>query len=119
VRYDHKGLGVTREPQTLSEALGDEKWKEAMDQEFATLQKNRTWHLVPANQGQNLIDCKWVYKIKYKADDTVDRYKVRLVAKGFKQRYGIDYEDTFNPLVKMATVRIVLSIVVSRGWCLR
>jgi hypothetical protein len=51
VRYDHKGLGVTREPQTLSEALGDEKWKEAMDQEFATLQKNRTWHLVPANQG--------------------------------------------------------------------
>jgi hypothetical protein len=53
------------------------------------------------------------------SDGTVDRYKARLVAKGFKQRYGIDYEDTFCPVVKAATIRLVLSIVVSRGWSLR
>jgi hypothetical protein len=63
-----------------------------MDQEFSALQNNGTWTLVPHESGRNIIDCKWVYKIKRKADDTIDRYKARLVAKGFKQRYVIDYE---------------------------
>jgi hypothetical protein len=59
------------------------------------------------------------YKIKRKADGSLDRYKARLVAKGFKQLYEIDYEDTFNPIVKSTTIPIMLSIVVSRGWNLR
>jgi histone deacetylase 1/2 len=75
--------------------------------------------LVPAHRGTNIIDCKWVYKVKQRADGTVDRYKARLVAKAFKQRYGIDYEDTFSPVVKAATICLVLSIAVSRGWHLR
>ena len=83
------------------------------------LQRNKTWHLVPPQQGKNLIDCKWVFRIKRKSDGTIDRYKARLVAKGFKQRYGIDYEDTFSPVVKATTIRFVLSIVVSKGWCLK
>jgi hypothetical protein len=60
-----------------------------------------------------------VYKVKRKADGTIDRYKAQLVAKGFKQRYVIDYEETFNPAVKMATIRIILSTAVSNNWCLR
>jgi hypothetical protein len=60
-----------------------------------------------------------VYKIKHKADDTIDHYKARLVAKGFKQRYGIEYEDTFSLVVKIATIRIILSIAVSKNWSLR
>lgn len=90
-----------------------------MDHELSALMKNKTWHLVPPQGHKNIIDCKWVYKIKKKSDGTIDRYKARLVAKGFKQRYGIDYEDTFSPVVKAATIRLVLSIAVSRGWCLR
>jgi hypothetical protein len=90
-----------------------------MDEEYDALIKNSTWHLVPSAPGQNVIDCKWVYKVKRKADGTVDRYKARLVAKGFKQQYGIVYEETFSPVVKATTIRIVLSLAVSRGWTLR
>lgn len=69
-----------------------------------------------APKGKNIIGCKWVYKVKRKADGTIDRYKARLVAKGYKQRYGIDYEDKFSPVVKAATIRLVLSIAFSRCW---
>ena len=69
-----------------------------MDAEHQVLIRNNTWHLVPPTKGKNTIDCKWVYKVKRKADGSVDRYKTHLVAKGFNQRYGIDYEDTFFPL---------------------
>jgi histone deacetylase 1/2 len=74
---------------------------------------------VPYKKGINLIDSKWLWKIKRKFDGTVDRYKGRLVAKGYKQRYGLDYEDTFSPVVKIATIRLVLSVAVSRGWPMR
>jgi hypothetical protein len=87
-----------------------------MNNEIDALMKNKTWHLVPPQSGRNVIDCKWIFKIKRKVDCSLDRYKARLVAKGFKQRYGIDYKDTFNPIIKSTTIRIVLSIAVSRGW---
>jgi hypothetical protein len=112
-------LASTGEPTSLTEALNDGNWKKAMDCEFDALVKNKTWHLVPPQKGNNVIDCKWVYKIKRKADDSLDRYKARLVAKGFKQQYGIDYEETFSPVVKSATIRTILSLAVSQGWILR
>jgi histone deacetylase 1/2 len=105
----------TGEPSTLSEALDDSRWRQAMDEEYNALMKNKTWHLVPPSKTKNLIDCKWIYRIKRRADGSIERYKARLVAKGFKQRYGIDYEDTFSPVVKVATIRTVLVVAVSRG----
>jgi hypothetical protein len=73
------------EPLNLVAALGDDNWKKAMDVEYDALMKNKTWHLVPPQKGSNVIDCKWVYKIKRRANGSLDRYKARLVAKGFKQ----------------------------------
>jgi histone deacetylase 1/2 len=90
-----------------------------MDAEHQALVKNKTWRLVPPPKGKNIIGCKWVYKIKRKADGSVDRYKARLVAKGYKQQYGIDYEDTFSPMVKAATIQIILSVAITKGWSLR
>jgi hypothetical protein len=110
---------MTDEPATVEEALGDPKWVTTMDSEYKALIHNKTWYLVHPPKGKNIIDCRWVYKVKRKSDGTIDRYKARLVAKGYKQRYGIDYEDTFSPVVKAATIRLVLSIAVSRGWSLR
>lgn len=115
--YAH--VATIEESPTLQYAVSDKNWKSAMDVEFLALQKNKTWHLVPPQKGKNVIDCKWVYKIKRRSDGKIDRYKARLVAKGFKQRYGIDYEDTFSLVVMGATIRLVLSLAVSRNWCLR
>jgi hypothetical protein len=110
---------ASSEPHNHQEALCDSRWKSAMDDEFGALMKNNTCHLVPPKKGANIIDCKWVYKIKKKLDGSIDRYKARLVAKGFKQRYDIEYKDTFSPVVKGATIRLILSIAVSKGWSLR
>jgi hypothetical protein len=109
-------LSTSGEARTLQEALDDDRWKHAMNNEIDALQRNKMWHLVPRKQGANLIDCKWVYKVKRKADGSINRYKPRLVVKGFKKRYGIDYEDTFSPVVKTATIHLVMSLIVSNGW---
>jgi histone deacetylase 1/2 len=90
-----------------------------MEVECSALQTNNTWRLVPPRPGVNIIDCKWVFKIKHKSDGTIERYKARLVAKGFKQCYGLDYEDTFSPVVKPTTIHLLLSMALTQGWHLR
>jgi hypothetical protein len=89
-----------------------------MDSEIHALHKNDTWHLVPPPRNVNVIDSKWAYKIKKKSDGTIERYKARLVGKGIMQMYGRDYEDTISPVVNAATIRLVLSVVVSNNWSL-
>jgi histone deacetylase 1/2 len=107
------------EPDSVAAALQDPRWKAAMDAELAALHRNETWRLVPAPPGINLIDSRWVFKVKHNPDGTVERYKARLVAKGFKQRHGIDYDDTFSPVVKPTTIRVILSLAVTQGWHMR
>jgi hypothetical protein len=107
------------EPTSYIEALKHPSWNQAMIDEFQALLINKTWHLIPPRADLNIIDCKWVFKLKEKADGIVDRYKARLVAKGFHQEYGIDYEETFNLVVKPTTIRLLLSLAVTRGWCIR
>ncbi|CAL8999725.1 unnamed protein product, partial [Prunus brigantina] len=107
------------EPTTVSTALKDPKWRKAMSDECDALVRNGTWELVPPDSTQNVVRCKWVFRIKRNSDGSIDRFKARLVAKGFHQRPGVDYLDTFSPVVKPTTVRVVLSLAVSRGWSLR
>ncbi|KAL5575117.1 hypothetical protein UlMin_016816 [Ulmus minor] len=107
------------EPTSVTKAIADPKWRQAMSAEYDALVQNGTWELVPPTPSQNIVGCKWIFRIKRNSDGTIDMYKARLVAKGFHQRPGVDYLETFSPVVKPTTVRVVLSLAVSRGWPFR
>ncbi|PRQ19007.1 putative RNA-directed DNA polymerase [Rosa chinensis] len=106
-------------PNRVQDALGDPKWRKAMEEEMEALQKNNTWKLVPPPQGKKAVGCRWMFTVKHNADGSVNRYKARLVVKGFTQTYGIDYDETFAHVVKMNTIRVLLSFAASLNWPLR
>jgi len=103
------------EPKTFSHALSGPKaseWVKAMKEEMESMKINQVWDLVDLPSGRRSIGNKWVLKIKRKADGLIERYKARLVVKGYTQEEGIDYEDTFSPVVRITSVRLILAIVV-------
>jgi len=89
---------------------------EAMKGKYEDLMKNKTWDLVPYPNEKNVIGNKWIYKVKFNSVRDNEKYKVRLVAKGFSQKYGIDYEETFALVKKMPTIRIILTFSAAQGW---
>jgi hypothetical protein len=100
----------TLEPQSYSEACKFEYWQQAMSAEIEALTKTRTWIMVDLPPQAKPIGSKWVYKVKYKADGTIERHKARLVAKGYTQVEGLDFFDTFSPVAKLTTVRTLLAL---------
>ena len=105
------------EPTTYEEAINGEesdKWIQAMDDEMDSLNKNKTWDLVELPEGRKPVTSKWVFKKKYKSDGTLERFKARLVARGFSQRFGFDYEETFSPVVRFDSVRVLLSVAAAQ-----
>ncbi|KAH9648557.1 hypothetical protein KPL70_025642 [Citrus sinensis] len=101
------------EPSTFHEALNSSDvalWMTAMQEEIEALHKNKTWELVPLPRGRKAIGNKWVYKIKRDGNDQVERYRARLVVKGYAQKEGIDFNEIFSPVVRLTTVRIVLAM---------
>ncbi|KAE8673457.1 Aspartic proteinase A3 [Hibiscus syriacus] len=103
---------------TVEESLKDPKWKKAIEEELKALENNNTWIIVDLLKDKKLVDCKWVFTVKYKADGSIERYKAGLVAKGFTQSFGVDYHETFAPVAKLNTVRVLLSLAVNENWVL-
>ena len=101
------------EPKTYEEAKNSTQakdWNEAMKSEIKAMYDNESWTLVKRTPHMNVIGSKWVYKIKRKGDGTIERYKARLVARGFSQVEGVDYNETFAPVMRYKTLRIILSL---------
>ncbi|MED6162296.1 hypothetical protein PIB30_118906 [Stylosanthes scabra] len=118
--HKHKAFSVALtshiEPTSYEQAVFDDSWKQAIKAELDALDENRTWMLTKLPKGKKAIGCKWIFKIKLKQDGSIERYKARLVAKGFTQTLGFDYFDTFSPVIKMTTFRLLLAIVASKNW---
>ena len=81
-----------------------------MKEEYNALIENKTWELVPQLQGKNVIGCKWVYKIKFRSNSDIEKFKATLIVKGFNQKKGVDYEEIFSPIIKINMIRIILSL---------
>lgn len=103
------------EPHTYRQAAGHPHWVRAMETELASIERNNTWTLVDLPPGSRPIHAKWVYKLKSGADGT-PTYKARLVARGDEQIEGLDYKETFSPVVKWTTMRTLVSMAVQRNW---
>ncbi|GKV50011.1 hypothetical protein SLEP1_g56730 [Rubroshorea leprosula] len=107
------------EPKTGRKALQSTHWVKAMQEEIDALHKNNTWTLVPPPSETNIVGSRWVFKTKLNPDGTVERFKARLVARGFSQMPGVDFEETFSPVLKPTTLRLVLAFATTLEWPLR
>ncbi|KAM1797964.1 hypothetical protein ACFX12_032087 [Malus domestica] len=107
------------EPITFRVASCKSEWQHTMQEEYNALKAQGTWVLVPSPSHRTIVGSKWVYKIKKNPDGSISRYKARLVAQGYTQEHGLDYSETFSPVVRHTTVRLILVLAAQFGWNLR
>lgn len=107
---------IESEPCNIEEALNHHAWKLAMDEEYQSIIKNDVWDIVPRPKGKSVVSSKWLFKIKHNADGSIEKYKARFVARGFSQREGIDYEETFAPVARYTSIRTIIAIIAAKGW---
>jgi hypothetical protein len=112
----HLFLVQSSDPQSYGKAARNPFWEFAMQEEYNSLLENQTWDSVPLPSRRKIFRYIWVYKTKNTTDKKISRYKDMLVAKGFQQVHGIDYDETFTPVVKIDSIRLALAIVASKGW---
>lgn len=107
---------IASEPSNFEEASNQQVWKDAMMEEYQSIIKNDVWDIVPRPKGKSVVSSKWLFKIKHAADGSVEKYKARFVARGFSQKEGIDYEETFAPVARYTSIRTIIAIAVVKGW---
>ncbi|KAK2404675.1 putative mitochondrial protein [Trifolium repens] len=112
----HYAMLADTEPLDVKAALKSKVWKEAMNEELRSIEKNKTWDLCNLPSDKKAIDVKWVYKAKQNPEGKIIKYKARLVAKGFLQRQGLDYDEVFSPVARHETIRLVIALACSRRW---
>ncbi|CAL8993048.1 unnamed protein product [Prunus brigantina] len=121
-KYAHHALVSTDdsfEPTSFSQANKLKEWRLAMADEFNALLRAGTWILVPRTPAMNVLPNKWIFRVKRNSDGTIQRYKARLVANGFHQQPGLDYGETFSPVVNHSTIRLILALSVQFSWPVR
>ena len=104
------------EPKTISEALTDSNWNTAMQEELNQFERSEVWQLVPRPTNKTIIGTKWVFRNKMDEDGTVIRNKARLVAQGYRQEEGIDYDQTFAPVARLEAIRMFLAFATFKNF---
>jgi hypothetical protein len=104
------------EPSSFEEADKLQVWKDAMLEEYRSILKNNVWDIVSRPKDKSVVSSKWVYKIKHAADGSVEKFKARFVARGFSQKEGIDYDDTFAPVARYTSIRVIIALASVLGW---
>jgi hypothetical protein len=104
------------EPSIYVEAVVQQVWKDAMIEEYQSIMINDVWEVVPRPEGKSMVTSKWIYKIKHAADGSIEKFKARFVARGFSQKEGIDYDETFTPVARYTSIRTIISLAAVLGW---
>ena len=108
-------LSSETKPSNYVDASEDPRWTRAMKEEIEALNNNHTWEFVDLSHDASTIGSKWVYKIKRHVDGTIEIFKAWLVAQGFNQTEGLDYHETFSPVAKLTTIRVLLALAAIHG----
>ena len=114
--YDNLNLLITDEPCTYDEAVKEEVWRSAMAEELSAIERNKTWTLIKAPPGIKPIGVKWVFRMKKDQTGAVVKHKAQLVAKGYSQKFGIDYEEIYGPVARFDSIRILIAIEAQSNW---
>jgi hypothetical protein len=104
------------EPSTFEEATSRQIWRDSMMEEYNSIMKNDVWEVVPRPEGKSVVTSKWLYKLKHATDGSIEKYKARFVARGFSQVEGVNYDETFAPVARYTSIRVVISIAAEMGW---
>ena len=104
------------EPSSYEEAAEQQVWKVFMIEEYHSILKNDVWDIVPRPERNSVVTSRWIYKIKHDAHGSMDKFKAIFVTRGFSQKEGIDYEETFAPVARYTTIRSIISLTSVLGW---
>ena len=113
--YDRCNI-VACEPTDYEETKKNQIWVTAMREEPSMIKKNQTWHLVERPKDRNVIGVKWVYRTKLNVDGSINKHKARLIVKGYAQVFGVDYSETFAPVVRLDIIRLLLTVTMQKNW---
>lgn len=114
--YQSCNAAVLIEPNGYEEAHKSLAWRSAMDEELQMINKNETWQLVERPKDRRVIGVKWVFKTKLNPDGSISKHKARLVVKGYAQQYGVDYQETFAPVARYDTIRLIIALAAHNSW---
>ena len=107
---------VVCEPVDYEKAMKNQNWMIAMNEELSMIEKNKTWILVERRRDRKMIEVKWVYRTKHNVDGSINKNKARLIVKCYNQIFSVDYSDTFAPVARLDTIRLLLAIAAQKDW---
>ena len=107
---------VNQEPNSYEEDVQKKEWVDLMTEEYQSIMKNDVWDIVPKLEIKSVVSSKWIYKIKNAADGSIEKYKARFMARGFSQKKGIDYEETFVPVARYTSIRTIMALTSTMKW---